>query len=576
MLVDLNSGSGFVYGAPSAVCDAGVRINALIDAALEAEHRSKPPRDYLGGSRIGEPCARRLAYEVTLTPVDDGKDFAAGCSASSMPVTQFEDLTIRWLQAAGFDLRTRSHDGQQFGFSVAGGRLRGHIDGVIVAGPDVGIVWPALFEHKALNQRSWTDLVKRGLRQLEADLLRPVPALHGLHGARGRPVHRDEQGHPGALPRGRPVRSGRGAKTLRQGGRHPARDRGRGAAAQDRGCTPTSSLPDVPLRPAVLGGFMSERFTPSDLQARAIRAIKDWFLHRTAEQQVFRVFGYAGVGKTSITRHAVDELGLETMTKEPNGSGGCLADGVLYAAFTGKAALVMTRKGTPASTIHSLIYRVSEATPEEIERVEQEIAEIRAKLPTLDPAVRLFEELRLRSLEIRLDNIHEPRFVFNGQSMVRDAALIVLDEVSMVGDDMARDLLAFGKPILVLGDPGQLPPIRGEGAFTKAAPDVMLTEIHRQAGESAIIRLATMARQGLPIPYGEHDPHVWKMPRSSVTPEQMLRGGQVICGRNATRIQLNIAMKREAGFDTVYPTGERRMARRRRSSASRTGTTSAS
>jgi hypothetical protein len=39
---------------------------------------------------------------------------------------------------------------------------------------------------------------------------------------------------------------------------------------------------------------------------------------------------------------------------------------VLYAAFTGKAALVMTRKGTPASTIHSLIYRVSDATPEEI------------------------------------------------------------------------------------------------------------------------------------------------------------------------------------------------------------------
>ena len=36
--------------------------------------------------------------------------------------------------------------------------------------------------------------------------------------------------------------------------------------------------------------------------------------------------------------------------------------GVLYAAFTGKAALVMSRKGTPASTIHSLIYRVSEAT----------------------------------------------------------------------------------------------------------------------------------------------------------------------------------------------------------------------
>ncbi len=286
-------------------------------------------------------------------------------------------------------------------------------------------------------------------------------------------------------------------------------------------------------------------FTPSTLQAEAIGNIKDWFTARTKQQQVFRVFGYAGTGKTTITKHAIAELGLKDGT-----------DGVLYAAFTGKAALVMTRKGTPASTIHSLIYRVSEATQEEIEKVKRDIATIREKLNLLGPAERFLEEARLRSLELRLDDIHKPRFVLNEQSIVRDAALIVLDEVSMVGADMARDLLAFGKPILVLGDPGQLPPIKGEGAFTQAEPDVMLTEIHRQAGESAIIRLATMARQGIPIPYGGHDDHVWKIPRNAVTPDQMLRGGQVICGKNATRINLNIAMKRAAGFDGVYPSGK--------------------
>lgn len=295
---------------------------------------------------------------------------------------------------------------------------------------------------------------------------------------------------------------------------------------------------------------MSGAFTPSDLQAKAIRAIKDWFQNRTGEQQVFRVFGFAGSGKTTITRHAIAELGLE------DGPGG-----VLYAAFTGKAALVMTRKGTPASTIHGLIYRVSEATPAEIEKVKKDIAEIGATLATLDPGARLLEESRLRSLELRLADSLKPRFVLNEQSAVRDAALIVLDEVSMVGDEMARDLLAFGKPILVLGDPGQLPPIKGEGAFTQAEPDVMLTEIHRQAGESAIIRLATMAREGRPIPYGEHDAFVWKMRRTDVAPDRMLRGGQVICGRNATRIQLNIAMKRAAGFENVYPTGKARNGR---------------
>ena len=85
-----------------------------------------------------------------------------------------------------------------------------------------------------------------------------------------------------------------------------------------------------------------------------------------------------------------------------------------------------------------------------------------------------------------------------------DLRLIVLDEVSMVGDQMACDLMSFGKPILVVGDPGQLPPIQGEGAFTKDMPDVMLTEIHRQAAESAVIRLATMARQGEPIGFGRN------------------------------------------------------------------------
>ena len=101
-----------------------------------------------------------------------------------------------------------------------------------------------------------------------------------------------------------------------------------------------------------------------------------------------------------------------------------------------------------------------------------------------------------------LSQMKKPRFALNPQSDAAHARLIVLDEVSMVGEEMARDLMSFGKPILVLGDPGQLPPINGEGAFTNDAPDVMLTEIHRQAGESAIIRLATMARQGEPIGFG--------------------------------------------------------------------------
>ena len=39
-------------------------------------------------------------------------------------------------------------------------------------------------------------------------------------------------------------------------------------------------------------------FTPSPQQADAIRAIVDWFQNRTHQQQVFRLFGYAGTGKS--------------------------------------------------------------------------------------------------------------------------------------------------------------------------------------------------------------------------------------------------------------------------------------
>jgi len=163
--LDLNHGSGLVYGrAAPAGANPAIRINALVDAALVARSRRQRPRDYLGGSRIGEACARKLVYEITHAPKDADRDFDGSILRIFDAGHQFEALSIRWLREAGFDLRDRGADGEQIGFVAAGGRLRGHADGIIVGGPDVGIRWPALFEHKALGQKSWTDLVKRGLR----------------------------------------------------------------------------------------------------------------------------------------------------------------------------------------------------------------------------------------------------------------------------------------------------------------------------------------------------------------------------------------------------------------------------
>ena len=154
-MLDLNHQSGFVYGRRSTdPVPLGARINAHIDAALVAERDAQRPRDYLGASRIGEPCARRLVYEFTKTPVDPGKEFAGQTLRIFEAGHVFEDLAIRWLRAAGFDLRTEKRGGGQFGFETASGRIRGHVDGVSVGGPNVEISWPVLWEHKALKASS--------------------------------------------------------------------------------------------------------------------------------------------------------------------------------------------------------------------------------------------------------------------------------------------------------------------------------------------------------------------------------------------------------------------------------------
>ena len=295
-------------------------------------------------------------------------------------------------------------------------------------------------------------------------------------------------------------------------------------------------------------------FTPSDTQARAIAAIKDWFENRADTQQVFRLFGYAGSGKSTTLKFALEELRLDPH-RSGRGGDSCVP-GVVTATFTGKAALVLRRKGTPARTIHSLIYSVIEATEEEVAAAVVKIEEAQKAARRLAGFERTAAEAAIEAMRQALSGMKKPRFALNPQSDAAHARLIVLDEVSMVGEEMARDLMSFGKPILVLGDPGQLPPIKGEGAFTRDAPDIMLTEIHRQAAESAIIRLATMARQGEPIGFGQYDTFVWKMRKMDVTPEQALRGGQVICGMNATRLQLNNGMRRAAGFgDGWLPSG---------------------
>ena len=142
------------------------QVSALLDAALQAERSQQARRRYLGASRLGIACERALQYEYVDAPMDNGAELPGRTLKIFEVGHVMEDLAIRWLRLAGFDLYTQKASGGQFGFSVAGGRIQGHVDGVLNGGPaELGMTYPALWECKTMNDKSWRDTVKHGVRK---------------------------------------------------------------------------------------------------------------------------------------------------------------------------------------------------------------------------------------------------------------------------------------------------------------------------------------------------------------------------------------------------------------------------
>jgi exodeoxyribonuclease-5 len=244
------------------------------------------------------------------------------------------------------------------------------------------------------------------------------------------------------------------------------------------------------------------QFSPE--QDRALLAASRWL--KAGDRQVFRLFGYAGTGKTTLARHIAEGV-----------------DGdVLFAAYTGKAAQVLRSRGARgASTIHSLIYRP---------RGEEVVSDEETGKETLSPT-----------------------FSLNRQSPVAKAKLIIIDECSMVDEALGRDLLSFGTPVLVLGDPGQLPPISGGGFFTEHEPDILLEEVHRQARDNPIVDLAQTVREGREIMIGDYGSTAKVIGRQSVTADLVLDADQVLVGTNRTRRRYNDRLRELKGFDGLLP-----------------------
>lgn len=236
-------------------------------------------------------------------------------------------------------------------------------------------------------------------------------------------------------------------------------------------------------------------------QKNAAQAIAEWFLN--TDNLKFVLTGYAGTGKTFLINHVVQNiLGLKAGTE------------AVFVTPTGKAATVLIRNGTVAGTVHSLIY-----TRDEDDFDVDENGEI-----------------------IRREHLH-----FVKKEKIDDKIrLIIVDEASMIGEEMLHDLLSFNVKCLFCGDNAQLPPVK-DSCKILDNPDATLRTIVRQAADNPIIKVATMAREGKFIPYGNFGDSVAVVNRNSLSPRErerlFLKADQIICGRNKTRIELNAELR---------------------------------
>jgi exodeoxyribonuclease-5 len=213
-------------------------------------------------------------------------------------------------------------------------------------------------------------------------------------------------------------------------------------------------------------------------QQAAATAIEDFLNFGLG--RVFTVFGLAGTGKTTLL--------AEIARRYPS---------ALVCAPTGKAAAALRERfGRPAGTIHSAFYRL--------------------KGTARDARGREVKEFALRHRDGAMAN-----------------KLVLLDEASMIDAAMVEQLLGLGVTIIAFGDPGQLPPVSGKPGFLRA--DYELTEIHRQARDSPIIRQAHAVRAG---GHYQPDDDAFRVVRRDC-PDNLRQADMVLCHRNTTRQYLN-------------------------------------
>lgn len=262
----------------------------------------------------------------------------------------------------------------------------------------------------------------------------------------------------------------------------------------------------------MIGLFLMADFSLSPDQTHVFNALVDWI--NTLPGTHITVGGYAGTGKTTLIALLRKKIHASHPKKK-----------VAFASFIGKASENLRKKLQDADaiykqdscgTLHRLMY-----TPE-----------INSK----------------------------GEIVSWNKNKKIEADLIMIDEASMVTEDVWFDLLSYDIPMIVFGDHGQLPPI-GDDFNLMESPELKLEKIHRQTADNPIIVLATKARLGQKIPHQEYSNTVKKVARNSEAAERVTTAffehfdddSLVLVGTNKSRLLLNQAIRDAKGIFAPEP-----------------------
>ena len=247
-------------------------------------------------------------------------------------------------------------------------------------------------------------------------------------------------------------------------------------------------------------------------QEKILHEAVDWY--RNSSEQCFEIEGPAGSGKTYLIFEILKALGLS-------------ARQIMPMAYTGQASIVMRSRGfSTARSIHSSLY---------------EVVDIK------DSVVNTMYGLNMNKKVFKVRDYIDPNI-----------DLFFIDEGYMVPKSMKKDILKFGKKVLVAGDSHQLPPVGDNPGFLTGYGIHRLTELMRQAQDNAIVYIADRAMKGLPIHTGNYGNQVLVINDDEFIPQMIGYADTIICGTNRTRDTMNNYVRQLAGFTTPTPIlGER-------------------